>query len=420
MSGWWFWLLRVSRRLIVRASLYGFLAVVAALVAALFAPMVPHELSERLGGEAVENILGALASSLLAVSTFSVSAVVVAYTAVSAQVTPRAATFITTDGATQRALATFVGAFLFAVVALVALGADYYGPGGRTILFMATLVMVAIVATTLLGWIDRLVRLAQYGHLLAQIEDATRSAMQTRRKNPFLGGHELKTPSKFGAVLPAPCAGYIANIDPARLSKFAEGLDCTVEVLANPGAFMCKYQPLVRIPERDTLSDDERDQLCAAYSFSQSRTFEQDPRYGLEVLTEVAARALSPGVNDPGTAVLVVDACYRLLLEWGEDSECARHEVKYPRIKSVALDGCEMLHVSLGEIARYGAGDVLVASRIQRVLTSLAHIGFGQCARDAAAVALERSSAALRLEADIERVRAAPLSASAAPHPDAL
>lgn len=134
MSGWWFLLVQLSRRLLVRASAYALFAVLAALAAVWFAPLVPQEMAQRLGGEAVEDILRALASSMLAVATFSLSAMVVAYTAVSAQMTPRAAAFVTDDGATQRALATFVGAFLFTIVALVAIGANYYGPGGRAIL----------------------------------------------------------------------------------------------------------------------------------------------------------------------------------------------------------------------------------------------------------------------------------------------
>jgi uncharacterized membrane protein len=409
MSGWWFWLVRYSRRLLARASAYGAFAVVAALAAVWFAPFVPEEMSERLGGPAVEEILSALASSLLAVATFSVSVVVVAYTAAAAQLTPRAASFITSDSATQRTLATFVGAFLFAVVALVALGAGYYGPAGRSILFLATLAMVALVAVTLLGWIDQVSRLAQHDHLLEQIERTARQALQARIEKPFLGGLELEAPSETGALLETHKIGYLANVDPHSLQSIAEELDCTIEVLASPGDFVRRGAPLARLPELETIDDDIRERLRSAFAFSKTRTFEQDPRYGLQVLAEAAARALSPGVNDPGTAVLATDACYRLLALWAEDEAGARSEPSCPRVRARGLDGCDLIRLSLGEISHYGAKDPMVAARVQASLAALAGLDgrVAACARREGELALKRAEAAIAFEPDLERVRAA-------------
>jgi uncharacterized membrane protein len=409
MSGWWFWLVRLSRRLLVRASAYGLLAVAAALAAVWFAPFVPDEMSERLGGPAVEDILSALASSLLAVATFSVSAVVVAYTAASAQLTPRAASFITSDGATQRALATFVGAFLFAVVALVALGANYYGRGGRTILFLATLLMVAIVAVTLLGWLDRVLRLGQHGHLINQIEAATHKALQSHIDKPFLSGVKLETPSDKGEVIETRRVAYLANIDPHKLQKVAQTLDCTIEVLVAPGDFVRRGELLTRVPDRDKLSEEAKDELHNAFTFSDARTFEQDPRYGLQVMVEIAARALSPGVNDPGTAVLATNACYRVLAEWARRATERASEPSCPRVRARGLDGCELIRLSLAEISRYGAKDPMVAACVQASLASLAALDgeVGDCAAREANLALQRAEAAIEFESDLERVRRA-------------
>ncbi len=415
MSGWWFWAVRFSRRLLVRASAYGVFAAGAALAAVWFAPFVPEEMSSRLGGPAVENILYALASSLLAVATFSMSAVVVAYTAVSSQMTPRAASLITNDGATQRALATFVGAFLFTIVALVALGANYYGPGGRTILFLATLLMVSLVAVTLLAWIDRLSRLAQASHLLEKLEHITKKALYARKERPHLGGAPLLQPSEGGFVLRSRKIGYLANIDPARLQRCADELKCTVEILAAPGAFLHHGDVLARLPELAEIEDVACADLLGAFVFNETRTFEQDPLYGLQVLVEVAARALSPGVNDPGSAVLVTDACYSLIAGWieahREQPEC---EVTFPRLRATEVAACALIEASLGELARYGAGEVLVAARVQAALASLAASGdedAAACAKQQAAIALARAEAALPFEYDRERVRAAGVTA---------
>ena len=112
MNRWRFYWLRLTRELWVRATAYAALGVGAALLASIGEGLVPEDMAERLGGESVEEILTILASSLLAVATFSVGAMVSAYTAVSQAATPRVAALVTSDGQTQKSLATFVGAFL--------------------------------------------------------------------------------------------------------------------------------------------------------------------------------------------------------------------------------------------------------------------------------------------------------------------
>ena len=94
------------------------------MMAVFAAPWVPDEVAERLGGESVSSILTILASSLLGVATFSVGAMVTAYTAVSQAATPRVAALVTSDSEVQKALATFVGAFLYAIVAVTAINAN--------------------------------------------------------------------------------------------------------------------------------------------------------------------------------------------------------------------------------------------------------------------------------------------------------
>lgn len=140
------------------------------------------------------------------------------------------------------------------------------------------------------------------------------------------------------------------------------------------------------------------------------RTFEQDPLYACEILVEIAARALSPGVNDPGTAVLAIDACQRVIEEWIRDDRSASPECAYDRLRARHIDGCRLVRCSLSEIARYGAGDAAVAARLQRAYADVAAAEggvLGACTKAEAALALERAERALELEADRERVRAA-------------
>ncbi len=200
-------------------------------------------------------------------------------------------------------------------------------------------------------------RLAHHSHLLQQIEASARRALHARAAKPFLGGAELKQESETGAVLRARCAGYVANIDPGKLEAAAEKLECHVEVLVLPGDFVGLGDALLRLPEHEPIDDGQCEEFLAAFAFADTRTFEQDPFYGAQVLVEAAARALSPGVNDPGTAILAIDSCCRLVGECAQAQAKERPEPGCARVRARDFTACMLLSASLGEIARYGAGD---------------------------------------------------------------
>ena len=138
-----------------RASLYCGLAVLTALVGVVVKPVLPLGMAERFGADAVGNILSILATSMLAVTTFSLATMVSAFGAASQSATPRAANLLIEDNGAQGALATFIGAFLFSIAGLIALSTGIYGDGGRVVLFAATVAVIVLITVTLLRWIDK-------------------------------------------------------------------------------------------------------------------------------------------------------------------------------------------------------------------------------------------------------------------------
>lgn len=409
MNRWKFLWRRLRRELWVRATAYALLAVAMALLAGVGAPFVPEAMAERLGGESVEEILTILASSLLAVATFSVGAMVTAYTAVSAAATPRVAALVTSDDQTQKSLATFVGAFLYAIVAVTAINASYYGQGGRAILFLSSLLIVCLVAYRLLAWINRLSSLARVGHMIDLVEAQARQALADRRRRPHLGGRAGRL--ERGAEVSSPRSGYVQNVDPERLQELAEEFGGDIEVLAPPGSFLRRGEPLARVASG--AADEERlERVRSAFAVGDSRSYDQDPRFALSVLGEIAAKALSPGVNDPGTAIGVIGAAVRLLDDWaGPARDGDEDEAEAPacsRVLAPAVAPADLLDDVLGPAARYGAGDLAVAVRVQKACRSLAALApFREAAPRLAAEALERSRAALPIAADVARLERA-------------
>lgn len=109
----WKWMLKQTiKKLWFRATLFAIVAIITALLLILFKSMIPESVSVKVGAEAVDNILNILASSMLAVTTFSLSIMVTAYGSATTNVTPRATRLVVEDVTTQNVLATFIGSFL--------------------------------------------------------------------------------------------------------------------------------------------------------------------------------------------------------------------------------------------------------------------------------------------------------------------
>ena len=406
MNRWLFWWRALSRQLWVRARLYAATGAAAALIGVVAAPWVPKEVADRLGGESVSQILTILASSLLGVATFSVAAMVTAYTAVSQAATPRASALVTSDSEVPKSLATFVGGFLYAIVAVTAINANYYGPEGRAILFLFSLAVVCLVAFRLLAWINRLSSLARVGHIIDLAEAQAQSALEERRKLPWLGGRLGHIEARF--IITAGTTGYVQNVDPARLQSEAETQDCQVEILAAPGAYVRSGDPIAAISNPDC-GTKAHEGFQKAFAIGAHRSFDQDPRFGLIVLGEIAARALSPAVNDQGTAIQVLGAAVRALDVWVTVSREASQDVRHSRLWAAGLDEDDLVTDVFGPVARYGASDVAVATRVQKMLAKLAREPgpLAVAARRQADEALERARLALALPADIRIVEQA-------------
>jgi uncharacterized membrane protein len=410
MIGRWQWaILQISRKLWVKAALFCVLAIVTALLAILLKPYIPADLTTTIGADAVDQILSIIASSMLAVTTFSLGTMVAAYSAAANSATPRATKLLIEDATTHNVLATFIGSFLFALVGLVTLRTGAYGEQGRVVLFVATIAVIVIIVVTLLRWIEHLTKLGRISDTIDRVEEATLKSLRDRIRHPFLGCHPLdadKIPEDAHFVAGEEI-GYVQYIDIAALEELAEKSDTDFYILALPGTFCDPTRSLLAANKR--MDDDQIDTVSKCFVIGSRRTFDQDPRFGLCVLAEIASRALSPAVNDSGTAIDVIGCNFRALSLWLQSSDKRRSaEVKFCRLYAPGLTDDDLFDDAFAPIARDGANTVEVELRLQKALLSLSKISNGAAlgpARQQSALALAHAKNSLTVESEKNRVR---------------
>ncbi|WP_265587522.1 DUF2254 domain-containing protein [Sphingomicrobium arenosum] len=375
MSRWRWFIMQLTKRIWFRAALIAFLSVLLALAAKRLAPLIPYEFG-KIGADAVDNVLTVLASSMLAVTTFSLTAMVTAFSGASQNGTPRATELLVEDAAAQNALSTFLGAFLFAIVGIIALKANYYGVQGRAVLLVGTVIVIAWISIVLLRWIGQLTHFGRVSDTIERVEKKARGAVEDYKGPLKLTGRDARHPAgRAGCAAFPDRSGYVAHVDRSKLSELAERCGVIVHVGAPAGTFVGRDRPLAwtkTVPdEAEEDCDDLPRRLKRAFTVTDSRDFDQDPRFGITVLGEIASRALSPAVNDPGTAIAVLAAGLRVFDRFIDacDEGGSRD---LGGVVEPALSLEEMVRDLVIPIARDGAGLVEVQMRLQDVLGSIA------------------------------------------------
>ncbi|MCS5707649.1 DUF2254 domain-containing protein [Candidatus Berkiella cookevillensis] len=414
----WQWISRqLSEKLWLRAGLFCIISVICALAGLIIKNYVPINLNFKISAEAIYDVLNIIASSMLAVTIFSLSVMITAYAAAANSATPRSTRLLLTDRTAQNALSTFIGSFLFSLVGIIALKMDIYDENGRLLLFIATIIVIFLVVLMLLRWIEYLSSLGRLGKTIDMVEKAATASIREFCKHPYLGGTPLfKFSNKPEYIsIPHPKIGYIQHIDIAALSKVAEQLEYPIYVMSRPGTFNDSLQPVVYLGAT-TISENDIKKIQNAFIIGGERLFEQDPRFGTIVLTEIASRSLSPAINDPGTAIDVLGTLLRIftiLASASMELEESAKEIKYANVFIPEIPIEDFFSDCFSPIARDGAGMLEVGIRLQKTFHSLASAGdspFQKAVRNQSQYALAQALATLKIEQDKEVIKSITLS----------
>ena len=398
-----FYLRRLLHKMWFLPAVFSALAVLTIVVAFYLARWAPEELPFTISQEAVQSILEILATSLLTVSVFALSTLVAALSSASASTTPRAAQLIVEDRSAQTSISVFIGAFLFSILAILGLSAGIYSSAGRMLLFSVTLGVVALVVVALIRWIAQISDIGRVRHTIERVEVATADALRTLQEHPLFDCRQLEGEPK-GAPISTSKLGYIQHFDAHRLQTLASEHNLQITITARPGTYVSAARPLMTV-EGD-VNEELESELIKTFVVGDQRSFDSDPRFGLVVLAEIADRALSPGVNDPGTAIDVIGTLTRLLAGWQPRKPT---RVENDRIVVAPLSPQDLLEDAFRPIARDGAGMVEVVLRLLNGLEILSQLNphLRGAALAAAQDVAARAQHSLKAPGDLRALRAA-------------
>ncbi|MCF3648233.1 DUF2254 domain-containing protein [Synoicihabitans lomoniglobus] len=261
-------------------------------------------------------VLGTLAASMVSLTTISFSVMMVVLTLASNQFGPRVLRNFLSDRFYQVVLGIFVATFAYSLFVLGRLP-DVDDPGSAVPRFAVTfaLVMTFTSLATLIGFIHHVARSVQASQIVQQAHrEACRTILAVYPD--ALGQDQFdETPipredyaSNITLEVRADRAGYVQAISVDDVMSFAVENDIVVEFHIKPGHFISTRSLLATLHGK--LPADEkptRERIRSAVLLGSERTGEQDAQYGVRQLMEIGIRSLSPGINDPVTAISCID-----------------------------------------------------------------------------------------------------------------
>jgi uncharacterized membrane protein len=348
------------------------LAVVAGLVLPEAEAWVPDRLLLFEGGaEGARTVLSTIAGAMISVTGLVFSITMVVLQLASSQYTPRVLQAFLGDRTTQHTLGLFAASFLYALVVLRAVRDGERAPG--LAVTVALLLVVGAVGmflayihhiTTSIGVARVLQRTAQQSRDL--LADGQASAWPTTPP-------ELEEPVA-SRVLAADRSGYVDAVDTPALVRLASRHGVRVELLHPLGSFVAHGSPLLVVHELPGADAPSPEAVLALVSQVGERTMDQDVGYGIRRLVDIAERALSPGINDPTTAVQVLDQLHDLLRRmvtspqtWParpDEEGTVRLVLRQPTMADV-------VELALADIAHWGEDHRRVRERIATIMDDL-------------------------------------------------
>jgi len=307
--------------------------------------------------------------------------------AASSQFSPRLLRTFTRDRFVHLTLALFPATFTYALTVLRAVRNDTSGAAEFVPRLSVTVAFVLAVASVL-GLVVFLAHLARQIRVETMLRTVFDDASSTvglllDERGPDTPVHPLRPVPPPGAVpLLAGGSGFLVRVDESELLDSALQAGAVVLLDRHPGSFVVAGTPIGLAWPHDPLrpfDGDAHDRIagCAAAAVTTGfeRTAAQDVGFGLRQLTDIANKALSPGINDPTTAVHALGHSAALLCELAGRElgpRTLRDGDGRTRVVLARPTLADLVDLAIAQPRRYGAADPAVLARIIVLLRELA------------------------------------------------
>jgi uncharacterized membrane protein len=319
-------------------------------------------------------IYSSIASGMLALTgiVFSLTFVMVQFSATA--YSPRLVLWIARDPIMSHAIGMFTATFLYALVALAWVDRD----GSARVPLMGVEIVTSLLILSIIMFISLIQRVSmlQVTRMLIFTGDQGREVIEglyPALETPATPtSAEICRAPNFQTLVHHGQPQTVQAVNVPALVHIANKAGCVIELAVAVGDAVMDSTPILRVLGESSPLPEAH--LRRAIDLGPERTFEQDPKYAIRLLVDIAIKALSPAINDPTTAVQALDQIEDLLLRLG------RRRLEIGAFRGASGKLCvliafpsweDFLRLAFDEIRFYGANSVQVMRRMKAVISEM-------------------------------------------------
>lgn len=333
--------------------------------------------------DSARSILSTISGAMIGVAGTVFSITLVALTLASSQFGPRLIKNFMYVRLNQVVLGSYIATYLYCLLVLNAIkdGNGYTFIPSISILFAILVSVVNIIL--LIVFIHQIAVSIQADKVISDISDLISKQVETLF--PEKMGDELKEKKDFdedkvvseyqkSISIKSTKSGYLQYIDSEALLLLVENNDSLLKLKHRPGSFLVKGGEIGVVFSNKDWQEESIDELLSQFVFGKTKTSQQDLEFSIHQMVEIAARALSPGVNDPYTAIACIDNLTATLCYLAQAKFPSKYRVEEDgklRIIADVLDFEGVLDAAFNQIRQFSTGSTAVIIILVEALVTI-------------------------------------------------
>ncbi|WP_339630470.1 DUF2254 domain-containing protein [uncultured Sneathiella sp.] len=329
---------------------------------------------QMLAPETARIILSVIAGGAMSALTLTYSIVLVVFALAAGNLAPRMLKRFTSDIVNQVTAGIFGGTFLYAILAITFINQDFV----PNLTILGAEVLATLCVMQLIYFVRNVAQSVAIDDEIAGITTNLKTALDARNKSR--GEEERKERKKavekvddfvFDIIAGKP--GYLGSLNEDKLTEIATKAEVTIEIQKPRGAYTLGEEVMIKATKE--LDEETVDSIQKQISIQPSRSEDSPIEFSVNLLLEIALRALSPGVNDSFTAIATVDSLSNALSQ-AETQEAAtasihKDEEGYIRLMVPQLSIGNLINQAFHPLRQASGNNILMAICIARAYARL-------------------------------------------------
>lgn len=322
--------------------------------------------------DSARSLLSSIASGMITLMVFSFTMVMVVLNQTASNYSPRVLSTLIRGRFHQVIMGTYLGtiAYTFMVLSCIESGVYKFDVPVLSTIVTAFLSLVCLVLFII--FIQSISRDIQIGNIINKVyKDTLKGISLEKEKKKHLCEDEMPDVNQW-EIVKSSVSGYLDSINDQFLIGKLEKMDITMKMVVAVGRFVNQRDVFFYISRK--FKDKEQEEIFRAFVFRHQEIVQQNYIYGFKQLTEIAVKALSPGINDPGTAIQAIDRLTDLFVNRMELSgfPVLADQKKKVRFIYQPISLEDTFYFCFSSIKNYAGNDVTIMLKLLLMIKTLA------------------------------------------------